>query len=614
MSLPVRHFEVIREIPLPRAVVWHVLSHTDRFNRHIGLSPVEFAASEAEETADGGGFFHTAEGKMAGIALRWREFPFEWERDGRYSVVRIYDRGPMERFEGGIQLEDAGVGATKLTVFSDLTGRGVLGQALMAPLARQFLGKSLAFCDKYLSGDETNPQPRGPLPKNGAVNSSLLSRLVIDLKKRPIEAAYADALSLYLGTAGDGEVAALRPFEWADGAKLDRHEALRTCLHAVKSGMLNIHWAMMCPNCRVSKAETASLSDLSGAAHCDLCGVSYDLNFDRYVELRFAVHPAVRRASASIFCVGGPFSAPHILVQKCIEPGETAVFPTLDTLEPMRLRVLRGNQSIDVAPGVAIRNLLCFDGQNWVASRGPGPLTLQVRNNDAKTMCVALEKKNWDDLAVTAARVTMLQEFRDLFSAEVLRPGRQVAVENVTIFFSDLSNSTSLYESIGDAPAFDKVGSHFDFLTGFIAKHHGAVVKTMGDAVMAVFHSPEDAVRATLEIQREFLAFRDTLVSGDHLGLKIGLHHGPALVVNSNDRLDYFGRTVNIAARVASSARAGDFVLTGEVWENSAVQRQLIEAGATLSRFEAKLRGVEQNFALVRVEPQGRMVKEKGRN
>jgi class 3 adenylate cyclase len=225
-----------------------------------------------------------------------------------------------------------------------------------------------------------------------------------------------------------------------------------------------------------------------------------------------------------------------------------------------------------------------------------------VRNNDTKTICVALEKKNWDDLAVTAARVTMLQEFRDLFSAEVLRPGRQVAVENVTIFFSDLSNSTSLYESIGDAPAFDKVGSHFDFLTGFIAKHHGAVVKTMGDAVMAVFHTPEDAVRATLEIQREFLAFRNTLVSGDHLGLKIGLHHGPALVVNSNDRLDYFGRTVNIAARVASSARAGDFVLTGEVWENSSVQRQLIESGATLSRFEAKLRGVEQTFALVRVE------------
>ena len=60
-------------------------------------------------------------------------------------------------------------------------------------------------------------------------------------------------------------------------------------------------------------------------------------------------------------------------------------------------------------------------------------------------LAIVLEKREWDDKAVTAARVTAMQEFCDLFSSEVLAPGRQVAVESVTLFFSDLSNSTALY-------------------------------------------------------------------------------------------------------------------------------------------------------------------------
>jgi class 3 adenylate cyclase len=580
--------------------VWHVLSHTDRLNRHVGLTPVTYGDVSADES----GFFRAAGAKVAGIALKWREYPFEWENDGRYSVVRLYDGGPIERFEGGIKLEDAGQGATKLTVFSDMIGRGALGQAMLPLIARPFLQKTLEFCDKYLSGTERDPQPRGPRPKAGAVDAALLQRLILDLKKRPIGEKYAEALADLLRDGGDGEVAQLRPFEWAKGANLEQHEALRTCLHAVRVGLLDLRWAMMCPNCRVSKAESTHLNGLADAVHCDVCGVGYDLNFDRYVELRFAVHPAVRRANFDVFCLSGPFATPHILVQKCIDPGEIASFPFVSSEQTLRLRVLRSNQNIEIAPGALLRPHFRFDGQSWDAARareGQELGVLAIENDTREVVCVALEKTDWDELAVTAARVTMLQEFRDLFSSQVLRPGRQVAVENVTLFFSDLSNSTSLYESMGDAPAFGRVGSHFDFLTQHIARNHGAVVKTMGDAVMAVFHSPEDAVRAAFEIQRDFRYFSDSLSNDGELGLKIGLHHGPALVVNSNDRLDYFGRTVNIASRVAGASRQGDFVLTGEVWEFSSVQRLLIEAQVTLSRFEANLRGVEQTFALVRV-------------
>ncbi|RYG55246.1 adenylate/guanylate cyclase domain-containing protein, partial [bacterium] len=240
-------------------------------------------------------------------------------------------------------------------------------------------------------------------------------------------------------------------------------------------------------------------------------------------------------------------------------------------------------------------------GENWNTDSARGPFL--VENTSDAAIYVALEKVVWDQEAVTAAQVTSLQEFRDLFSNEVLRPGRQVSIENVTLFFSDLSNSTALYESIGDGPAFGRVGSHFDFLSLHIARNSGAVVKTMGDAVMAVFNSPEDAIRAAFEIQTKFCEFRKSISTDNDfpLDLKIGLHHGPALVVNSNERLDYFGRTVNIAARVASEAMRGNILLTNEMWEFASVQRYLVEARADLSRIEVTLRGVEDIFALVRV-------------
>jgi class 3 adenylate cyclase len=552
---------------------------------------------------DKSGLYRAAVATVGGIKLKWREYPFQWEQDGRYSVVRIYDQGPIERFEGGIELEDLGANSTRVRVFSEMSARGAWGKTIIPLVANNFQKKTLDYCHKYLKGDNLNPAPRGPEPKNGVVNENLLDRLTSDLKKRPINADYAEALATYLKTAGDGEVAALRPYEWAREEGLEGEEALRTCFHAVKTGILNMRWSMMCPNCRVAKNESSSLSGVESQVHCDLCGVEYDLNFDRYIELKFAVHPVVRRANSDVFCLSGPFTAPHILVQKRIDPGQILTVPLLDSNQDLRLRVLRANKSVEVSSDAAPLTRLVYDGEGWNAVSTRGPFTIE--NSTDAAIFVALEKVEWDQYAVTAAHVTTLQEFRDLFSTEVLRPGRQVAIESVTLFFSDLSNSTALYESIGDGPAFGRVGSHFDFLTEHIGRNGGAVVKTMGDAVMAVFQAPEDAVRAALEIQSRFCEFRSSISEGDAvpLDLKIGLHHGPALVVNSNDRLDYFGRTVNVAARVASDAPRGHFVMTGDMWEFASVQRLLIEEQAELTRFESNLRGVEQAFALVRVRP-----------
>jgi class 3 adenylate cyclase len=211
---------------------------------------------------------------------------------------------------------------------------------------------------------------------------------------------------------------------------------------------------------------------------------------------------------------------------------------------------------------------------------------------------LALEETEWNSEAVTAAQVTSLQEFRDLFATEVLAPGHEVGIEHMTFFFSDLLQSTELYERDGDAAAYGRVRRHFDVLRHHIATNNGAVVKTIGDSVMAVFYAPSDAVLASLAIQRDAA---DAFAPGDGFHLRIGLHQGGAIAVNADNHLDYFGRSVNIAARIETASNGGDVVLSESVWSRAQVRRVIAESALTVEPFKARLKGIEQTIPLYRI-------------
>ena len=163
--------------------------------------------------------------------------------------------------------------------------------------------------------------------------------------------------------------------------------------------------------------------------------------------------------------------------------------------------------------------------------------------------------------ALTAHRVTTMQAFRDLFAAEALRPGDEAAISNVTLMFTDLKGSTELYERVGDAAAFRLVRQHFAFLARVVRANNGAIVKTLGDAIMAAFADPADAVRAAQAIQEEVTEFNEAS-GGEDIVIKLGLHGGPCIAVELNDRLDYFGSTVNMAARLQGESVGSDIVLS----------------------------------------------------
>jgi len=212
------------------------------------------------------------------------------------------------------------------------------------------------------------------------------------------------------------------------------------------------------------------------------------------------------------------------------------------------------------------------------------------------------ERMTWSDQAATAAEVTALQLFRDLFSTEALRPGDQISVGQMTILFTDLRNSTRLYREIGDSVAFGTVMNHFDVLREEIAREGGSIVKTLGDAVMAVFTRPAPALRAILASQWRLA---NPPASARPLMLKAGVHTGPCIAVTLNERLDYFGSNVNIAARLEPLSDGTDCVISDDVRRDPEVADLLEDSsgGLTAEPNEAQLKGFDrEHFTLWRVK------------
>lgn len=103
---------------------------------------------------------------------------------------------------------------------------------------------------------------------------------------------------------------------------------------------------------------------------------------------------------------------------------------------------------------------------------------------------------------LSGKRLLTTQTFRNLFRSEIIDSSEEIAVKDITFLFTDLKGSTAMYDQIGDAKAYYLVRQHFDTLGKAVIDQGGAIVKTIGDAVMATFMSPVDAAQAALAMLR----------------------------------------------------------------------------------------------------------------
>ena len=605
MSQPLRFGRKIT-LAMPAAAFFEAGSNTDRVERAAWLPEAHFQMGREP----GGRQALRADAHLFGIPVHWYELPFEWVEGRYWRVHRIFEGVPLRWITITTTLQPLGPARTRVNLQVEILPSNPLG-ALGAYLVfgvgvltrMEHVYREMA--QRYRAHDAVVV----PIPLRPDLHPRALETRARDLRARALPPGLADRLIDHLASAPDDEVTRMRPFALAARWGTDRMATLRTFLYATQAGLLDLHWDVLCPNCRVAKATVANLADLALEAHCDTCNIRYDVNFDEYVELRFTVNGAVREVYDATYCIGGPYQTRHIVAQFYLPPGKsrtiTADLPPGAYRWRTRQRTERGDLYLDPA-GARQTLAYRFTADGVVGPAAPPTVApgaeLRFENAGGRELLLILEKSDWTQDAVSAALVTSLQEFRNMFSSQVLAPGIGVSVRNLTVLFSDLKDSTVMYERVGDSPAYARVRDHFGIMAAVIATHNGAIVKTIGDAVMAVFSMPGSAVAAALEIQAGIAAYNARVPPADTLCVKLGLHGGPAIAINANDVLDYFGSTVNTAARVQGTSQGGDLVLTGTVYDEPAV-RELLD-GLPVEPFDAHLKGLSQQFTLYRVWPQ----------
>lgn len=617
MPLSPLHYTWEWDLQAEPEAVWPLISDTDRVNADTGLSVVTNLLSKGQRLENARRRLGVT---MYGVRLAYEEEPFEWVRPFRYGVRRRFFPhllNPLREFRMLAELKPRPGGGAHLTYQVWATPANVLGY-LAIPIQIGLL--THAAFDRAVRRYDAVAAQRGTrldLSFPAQLAPGGRERLLTardQLLRQGLDIAHVDRLIHVIQTGDDGAVARLRPYTLADRWGEPRRAILELCLYATRAGLLNFEWDLLCPHCRNARMQVDSLSRLNSktVVHCDTCNVDFSANLERSVELTFRPNPAIRPVVASEFCVAGPQVTPHIVIQQFLQPGEARALTA--ALEPGRYRLrtmeLAGAQMLSVAPDGQAEAAFRVGTNGWLDAEREPVLTprpaLRLENADGRDHLLILERTVWGDQAVLAADVTAMQVFRDLFANEAIRPGEQISVGSMTILFTDLRGSTRLYREIGDAPAFGLVMSHFDVLREAIAAEEGSIVKNIGDAVMAVFRRPASAIRAIIRAQRA-LAMPGASLSRP-LMLKVGVHYGPCIAVNLNDRLDYFGSTVNAASRLVELSTGDDVVLSTSVRHDPEVDALLRDpaSGLTIAPDTTTLKGFDdERFEIWRVRPAG---------
>ena len=566
---------------LPPERLWPVLADTNRFNEAMGLPPYQLE----EIPQPNGTVLRRGRGKAAGFTLEWEEKPYEWIHGRHFRQARVFTRGPFKRFGPVFDLEPEGSGS-KVSYALEWEPLTLMGRLFGKKLAAQAAGvveKRVLEAVAFIGGERQTWFDIAPpdLPEGARQRADALADLV---DKSPYGNKLGHPIADFVLAGMATDVARLKPKLLARQLHVGERQAIEACLASVRAGLLTMKWDLLCTNCRGAKLSVAALSELPRGAHCPSCNIDYDRDFERNIELSCAPAPAVRPVAEGGFCLSGPMATPHVLVQQLLASGERREIALDLPAGAYRLRTLHPGAHVDIdhrggpLPGLRAT----AKGVETLPSAGAGKLVLQ--NDAGFELAVLIEDRTWTREALTAPEVITTQAFRDLFAAATLRPGDEAGVSQVALLFSDLRGSTALYERVGDAQAFNIVREHFALLGSIVRDHDGAVVKTIGDAVMASFGDPANAVRAALDMQAK--------IKSHDLVLKLGVHMGPSVVVNLNDRLDYFGSTVNMAARLQGQSQGGDVVISRAVADDPAVKPLLVtvpcrDESVTLKGFTA---------------------------
>lgn len=407
----------------------------------------------------------------------------------------------------------------------------------------------------------------------------------------------------------------IHPNRLAEACGVPLHVALTELLIATRVGMVNMRWAPECVRCGSAVMVTERLSALPAFADCWGCGKPNRIHSLDRVMVTFTFAPDVLYLLANNYaCTPSRNSMGHNAAfapmaatnsgsgfRYSFGTGETEMSgPIPKGRYRMHCPVSMTDNFLvverDASPDDAPLALPYRISEMVVTSSGQPRKTLHVEHGrlhfdifpDTRSFFVLWIQEDQDEEQLmhlpederapyTAATALLLHPSFAMFRDQLVPGGSAVLeVAEAYLVFTDIVGSTDLYDHLGDGDALGIVHTYFEALFEAFAAR-GRIVKTIGDAVMASFPTGEAAVRAAAEGLRAVHARCTNPVTGQPLQIRVGVHRGSAIVVPVNGINDYFGQTVNIAARVQSEAKASQVLVTEAVLDGVGARQAFAE-------------------------------------
>lgn len=453
----VKQYQFEWELDATPQTLWPLVGDTDRVNRALGLPSPTFSHVGKRESRT-----TIAEAKFNGMKVRWKEHPFQWIVNRELSVLREFEAGPFEWVTSTVELFPLAGNRTRLVHRFKVKPRGFFGR-LLTPFQFAFLTKGtltkIYQQIEALAHSDAAPWkcgcPFGNPVKLSATSRKNLNQRIEAMKGSIGNSALLSRLSQLVAEVADPVAARLRPHELALQLQCESNELMDVCFQATKEGLFSLGWEIICPACRVASQRVGMVSEIESHANCEACDMRFEVDFANAVELVFKVHPEIRSLDEHIYCIGGPFHAPHVIAQNRLQPRQdvdicTQLLPggyeigcsQLDQRTAVEVRESALSQRAEVSFGIQQA-----DATPDMAS---GFVTIVASNQTDLELNVRLENSRENSTAFTAAMASKHPVFQKLFPNQLLRPEQLVEVGCKYFLGVGLVNADQHFESAGD--------------------------------------------------------------------------------------------------------------------------------------------------------------------
>jgi adenylate cyclase len=598
-------YEWVIESGLDAGKLWDLISDTNYFFKAIGHLSVTETDLSGRRSSKSTRFVTYNQIHRPEL---WSEEPGEWEAPFYLNLKRRYHRGYLKELNYCVRISESMTGSRVIFRFTGIS-RGLMGRFLARfELMRGMKRRLRSMLTEYEQSLREFRFTRDLSATGFTVGTLQKKDWIHKLSAASGLPVLSDKLIELLVKSDEQLITGISPVKLARLWDKPIHDILHLLIHAADLQILNFSWDMCCPNCSGHLQQTVSLSEITEPIYCRDCENSVHVDFHSTLHLTFSPSPLVRKLSGRIFHNQNPAKRPAVKLRTVLKPGEKRF--TRINLDPGTYKISSnrtpGSVYVTVQPGGAPHASIVFT--NWDLEDQQlmliGEPYLILRNQTDKPMTIICEDVYQDNYHVAASEVSSLPQFRNLFPDELIREKESIAANNLTVLFTDLFNSTDIYSENGDVSALNVVINHFDVLQKVISEERGSIVKTIGDSVMAVFPRPIYAIRAFNRAQE---IFRKNDCTQPAIHLKGGVHTGNCMAVTLNNRIDYFGNTINIASRLVDHARGDEIVISDDVYTCPDLRNFLSrERGSVrIHHFDAELKGFdEKTFVAKRISLQ----------